>query len=96
MSEVEVGNKVPDFSLPASGGGTFALSGLKKKSLVIYFYPKDNTPGCTKEVCSFRDSFEEFTERGAMVIGISADSELFDPVRLTRRNRLIVSPFVRN
>jgi peroxiredoxin Q/BCP len=74
MSQVEVGKKVPDFSLPASGGGTFALSGLKKKKLVIYFYPRDNTPGCTNEAQDFRDLYPEFAGAGAEVVGVSRDS----------------------
>jgi len=74
MSQVETGNKVPDFSLPASGGDTFALSGLKKKKLVIYFYPKDNTPGCTNEAQDFRDLYPEFAGAGAEVVGVSRDS----------------------
>lgn len=74
MSQVEVGKKVPDFSLPTSGGGTFALSGLKNKKLVIYFYPKDNTPGCTNESQDFRDLYPEFAGAGAEVVGVSRDS----------------------
>lgn len=72
---VSVGNKVPDFSLNDQNGQTFRLQDhLGKKSLVIFFYPKDDTPGCTIEACSFRDSHEEFIKAGAMVIGISGDS----------------------
>jgi peroxiredoxin Q/BCP len=74
MSQVEVGKKVPDFSLPANGGDTFTLSGLKKKKLVIYFYPKDNTPGCTNEAQDFRDLYPEFASAGAEVVGVSRDS----------------------
>ena len=73
---LKVGDRIPQFTLKDQDGNPFDVSNyIGKKHLVIFFYPKDNTPGCTKEVCSFRDSFEEFTDRGAMVIGISGDSE---------------------
>jgi peroxiredoxin Q/BCP len=75
MAAVKVGDRVPDFSLPSQTGTTVNISDLiGKKSLVIYFYPKDDTPGCTAESCAFRDSHEVFTDAGAEVIGISADS----------------------
>ena len=73
---LRVGDKIPEFSLPDQDGNTFNnLDYQGKKPLVIFFYPKDNTPGCTREACSFRDSYEEFTDKGAVVVGISADSE---------------------
>ena len=73
---LKVGDRIPQFTLKDQDGNPFDVSNyIGQKHLVIFFYPKDNTPGCTKEVCSFRDSFEEFTDRGAMVIGISGDSE---------------------
>ncbi len=73
---LKVGDKIPQFTLNDQDGNPFDISTyIGDKYLVIFFYPKDNTPGCTKEACSFRDSFEEFTDRGAMVIGISGDSE---------------------
>ena len=72
---LKVGEKVPLFELPDKDGNPFSISEvLGKKALVIYFYPKNNTPGCTKEACDFRDKYEEFKELGAEVIGISADS----------------------
>ena len=75
MAAIKVGDRVPDFSLPSQTGTTVNVSDLiGKKSLVIYFYPKDDTPGCTAESCAFRDSYEVFTDAGAEVIGISADS----------------------
>ncbi|MCA2692992.1 MULTISPECIES: peroxiredoxin [unclassified Microcystis] len=75
MAAIKVGDRVPDFSLPSQTGTTFNIGDLiGKKSLVIYFYPKDDTPGCTAESCAFRDSYEVFTDAGAEVIGISADS----------------------
>jgi peroxiredoxin Q/BCP len=65
---------VKDFSLPSTGGGTFKRSDLRGKKLVVYFYPKDNTPGCTVEGSDFRDRYKEFTRAGAEVVGISRDS----------------------
>jgi len=72
---LKVGAKIPLFTLPDSDGNPFSIQDvLGKQALVIYFYPKNNTPGCTKEACDFRDSYEDFKELGAEVIGISADS----------------------
>lgn len=68
------GDAAPDFSLPTDGAGTVRLSELKGKPVVLYFYPKDDTPGCTKEACGFRDSLPDFTGVGATVIGISKDT----------------------
>ena len=65
---------VPDFTLPATGGTSFTLSSVRGKSLVIYFYPKDNTPGCTTESQHFRDLYPEFQKAGCEVVGISRDS----------------------
>jgi len=74
MKKVEVGSKVPEFKLLDQNGKLFDIdSVVGKKNLVIYFYPKDDTPGCTKEACSFRDSYEEFKDIDAEVIGISSD-----------------------
>ncbi len=68
------GDTIPDFTLPDQDGKEVSIKDLAGTSnLVIYFYPKDETPGCTKEACSFRDAYEEFEELGARVIGISAD-----------------------
>jgi peroxiredoxin Q/BCP len=75
-SSVKVGELAPDFSLPASDGRTIALSDYKGKSeVVLFFYPKDDSPACTAEACSFRDSHETFLEAGAVVIGVSSDSD---------------------
>ncbi|MFQ3547776.1 MAG: thioredoxin-dependent thiol peroxidase [Termitinemataceae bacterium] len=71
---LKVGDKIPDFELLDQNGKTIRSKDLIGKTLVIYFYPKDNTPGCTKEACSLRDSYNEFSTRGILVIGISADS----------------------
>lgn len=74
QSPVGVGDQVPVFVLPDQNGVPFDLGDhLGKKAMVIYFYPKDDTPGCTKEACSFRDSHEKFTDKNIMVIGISSD-----------------------
>jgi thioredoxin-dependent peroxiredoxin len=73
--KVQVGDKAPDFTLPSATGEPVSLSSfLGKKHVVFYFYPKDNTGGCTAEACSFRDSYEVFKEAGAEVIGVSSDS----------------------
>jgi thioredoxin-dependent peroxiredoxin len=66
--------KVKDFSLPSTDGGTFELSKIKGKAVVIYFYPKDNTPGCTTEGLNFRDAYKEFQRAGVDIVGISRDS----------------------
>lgn len=72
---VAVGMQAPDFSLTSGEGKTVSLGDFKgKKSVVLYFYPKDETTVCTKEACSFRDNFQAFTDLGAEVIGVSADS----------------------
>lgn len=72
---LQVGDKAPDFTLPDQSGTPVTLSDyLGKKVVVLYFYPKDNTRGCTAEACAFRDSYETFTDAGAEVIGVSSDS----------------------
>ncbi|UHA71814.1 thioredoxin-dependent thiol peroxidase [Paenibacillus sp. 481] len=70
---VQIGQPVPDFKLPSSNGGETALHDLRGRKVVIYFYPKDNTPGCTQESCDFRDYHGDFEKYGATVIGISPD-----------------------
>ena len=73
---IQIGNKCPDFQLPDAKGKMIRISDfIGNKKLVIYFYPKDDTPGCTKEACSFRDSYEDFKEFDCEVIGISSDDE---------------------
>ena len=69
-----VGDPAPDFELPSQTGETVKLSDLRGSWVVVYFYPADDTPGCTAEACAFRDSYEDFTDAGATVIGISKDS----------------------
>ena len=72
--QMRVGQKAPAFSLPNQDGKIVKLSDFKGKKVVLYFYPKDDTPGCTKESCAFRDGLEEIHASGAVVLGISADS----------------------
>lgn len=73
--KVKVGEAAPDFKLPSNSGGEVSLSEFKgKKSVVLYFYPKDETLGCTREACAFRDSYEAFKGQGAEVLGVSSDS----------------------
>ena len=72
--ELKTGDRAPDFNLPADGGRRISLSGLKGKSVVLYFYPKDNTSGCTAEALAFSKDAKAFAEAGAVVVGISKDS----------------------
>jgi peroxiredoxin Q/BCP len=71
---MKVGQKAPDFSVKDDSGQTVKLSDLKGKKVVLYFYPKDDTPGCTKEACNFRDGIAAIKKLGAVVLGVSADS----------------------
>jgi peroxiredoxin Q/BCP len=71
---LKVGSPAPAFSLPNEKGQVVKLSELKGKKIVVFFYPKDNTPGCTKEACSFRDGLQAIRKKGAVVLGVSADS----------------------
>ena len=71
---IAVGDRAPDFTLPASSGVVRLADVLQQKAIVLYFYPKDETPGCTAEACAFRDSYEVFTQAGAEVIGVSDDT----------------------
>lgn len=73
--QLQIGDVAPDFTLPTQSGGTVHLADYRgKQAVVVYFYPKDNTAGCTAEACAFRDSYEVFQQAGAEVIGISSDS----------------------
>ena len=72
---VEEGKPAPDFELTSDTGETVKLSDLRGKPVVLYFYPKDDTPGCTTQACAIRDSYADFGERGAIVLGVSPDSE---------------------
>jgi thioredoxin-dependent peroxiredoxin len=71
---LEIGNKAPAFKLKNQDGKTISLTDLKGKKVVLYFYPKDDTPGCTKEACSFRDEFPKFGGLNAVILGVSPDS----------------------
>ncbi len=71
---IEVGDQAPDFTLPSDGGGTVALKALKGSPVVLYFYPKDDTSGCTAQACAFRDALPDFSKVKAGVVGISRDS----------------------
>lgn len=70
---LQEGTLAPDFSLPADGGGTVTLSDYRGKKVVLYFYPKDDTSGCTTEACSFRDDYSQILAAGAVVLGVSPD-----------------------
>ncbi len=74
MSTVKIDKPVPDFELPATGDQTISLSGLKGKKVVLYFYPKDSTPGCTREGQDFRDLYEQFEALNTVILGVSRDS----------------------
>ncbi len=71
---MKIGSKIPKLKLPATGGQDVDLAGFKGKALVVYFYPKDNTPGCTQEGIDFRDLHKDFKKAGAEIVGISRDS----------------------
>ena len=71
---LEIGTKAPDFTLPDQNGNMHSLSEYRGKKVILYFYPKDNTPGCTKQACGFAERYPQFTEKGAVVLGISKDS----------------------
>jgi peroxiredoxin Q/BCP len=75
MSELKIGDKAPEFKAKDQNGNTISLDQFKGKKVVLYFYPKDNTPGCTAEACNLRDNYQEFLDRDYVVIGVSADSE---------------------
>ena len=72
---LQEGTQAPEFTLPDENGTEISLSQFKGKKVVIYFYPKDDTPGCTKEACNFRDNYDAILGKGAVVIGISPDDE---------------------
>ena len=73
MAELKVGARAPDFKLPTGDGTTLSLRDLKGKKVVLYFYPKDDTSGCTKEACSFQENLSVLKKKGAVVVGVSAD-----------------------
>lgn len=71
---LEVGRKAPEFELPDQNGEMHTLEEYRGKKVILYFYPKDNTPGCTKQACNFGQLYPQFTEKGAVVLGVSKDS----------------------
>ena len=71
---LEVGTKAPEFSLPDQNGDIHTLEEYRGKKVILYFYPKDNTPGCTKQACAYSERMPQFMEKGAVVLGISKDS----------------------
>ncbi|WP_316793590.1 thioredoxin-dependent thiol peroxidase [Pedobacter frigoris] len=75
MSELKEGQKAPDFSAKDQNGDTISLSQFAGKKVVLYFYPKDDTPGCTAEACDFRDNYQGLTAQGIVVLGVSVDDE---------------------
>ncbi len=86
--KVQVGDLAPDFTLPSQNGTTIHLKDLLgKTNIVLYFYPKDESPACTTQACSFRDSYEEIKEAGAQVLGVSSDS-VESHQRFAAKNRL--------
>lgn len=75
MTKLKVGQEAPDFEFTSTNGERKLLSDLRGNKIILYFYPKDNTPGCTAEACSLRDAYDEFQPSGVQVVGVSADSE---------------------
>ena len=71
---LEIGTKAPEFSLPDQNGETHSLSDYRGQKVILYFYPKDNTSGCAKQACGFAELYPQFTEKGAVVLGVSRDS----------------------
>jgi peroxiredoxin Q/BCP len=71
---LKIGDKAPDFTMPADGGGEISLKALKGQKVVLYFYPRDDTPGCTNEACAFRDALPDFSKVKAAIIGVSKDT----------------------
>jgi peroxiredoxin Q/BCP len=74
VAGIAEGRKAPDFTLPDASGKRVSLSDFKGRDVIVYFYPRDNTPGCTKEACGFRDLWKDLQRAGVVVLGISADS----------------------
>ena len=72
--KLKEGDVAPKFTVATNGGGKISLADFKGKNVILYFYPKDDTPGCTKEACAFRDQFADFNKKGAVILGVSPDS----------------------
>lgn len=71
---LQIGDKAPDFSMPTDGGGEVSLAALKGRPVVLYFYPRDDTPGCTTQACGFRDAMPDFSKVDAAIVGVSRDT----------------------
>ena len=71
---LEIGTQAPDFTLPDQNGQPHSLAEYRGRKVILYFYPKDNTAGCTKQACGFGDLYPQFTEKGAVVLGVSKDT----------------------
>lgn len=86
---LKIGDKAPDFTLPSDENKPITLSDFQGKKVILYFYPKDNTPGCTREACDFRDSLAQFANKNTVIIGISKDS----PARHQKFKQKYLLPF---
>lgn len=86
MTKLKVGDKAPDFKIKNQNGDLIALSSFKGKKVVLYFYPKDDTSGCTAEACNLRDNYSEFQNKGYEIIGVSPDSEKSHANFMTKYN----------
>lgn len=86
---LHIGDQAPDFTLPTDSNENITLHHLRGKKVILYFYPKDDTPGCTKEACDFRDALSEFTANDAIILGISKDS----PIRHAKFKQKYALPF---
>ncbi len=84
---LQTGQPAPDFTLATTSGASFTLSQHRGRAVVLYFYPKDDTPGCTAEACAFRDQYADFLDLGADVVGVSSDSEASHQ-KFTQKHRL--------
>jgi peroxiredoxin Q/BCP len=87
LNEVAIGHKIPNFTLPSSSGQEVSLNDYLGRKVILYFYPKNMTPGCTQEACEFRDAHDQITAHGAVVLGISPDS-LASHAKFTEKNSL--------
>jgi len=86
MSELKAGQKAPEFTAKDQNGSTLSLSEFAGKKVVLYFYPKDDTPGCTAEACNFRDNYQGLTAQGIVVLGVSVDDEKSHQKFITKHN----------
>ena len=97
---LKAGTKAPAFSLPDQNGKVHTLEGYRGKKVILYFYPKDNTPGCTKQACNFGELYPQFREKGAVVLGVSKDTvashkkfeEIWSAVYAALRSRTFLHP----